>query len=463
MDRQSILPDLYFQIVECIKSTGGYLVGGAVRDLLLNKPVYDLDFALPADSIRISRLVADQLRGDFFILDQERQTARVILRDKLARRVMVDFSVFQGSDLEEDLRSRDFTITSMALDIMEGDQVIDHFGGAQDLKQGLIRSTTPDSIKADPLRCLRAVRMAAQYKFRILDETKEQIRKYQSGISEISPERIRDEVFRILSGPNQSTALQSLDRLGLYERIFKGRLSTPAHQTIRGLERLWLILLSPHNQEIAANWHLGALVERLGRYRDELAEHLDQELVSGRSAYQLSFLTPLIGEIGFSGARKSGEVPPALSNQEMDRISKSFLAAKAFEDLVENQGQIVPIRVYRYFKSFGAAGVEGVFLALAARIGKGPHSLDDRWLEVLEKSRTLLEGWWEMTSQWVDPPVLISGDDLIKELGLDPGPRIGDLLESLREAQVQEGLVTKDQAWKFMRELFSSTGESEDD
>ncbi|MCK4801788.1 MAG: hypothetical protein KAS84_07340, partial [Anaerolineales bacterium] len=71
-------------------------------------------------------------------------------------------------------------------------------------------------------------------------------------------------------------------------------------------------------------------------------------------------------------------------------------------------------------------------------------------------ARSVLEGWWEKRDQWIDPPSLMNGDDLQAEFDLDPGPEIGKLLEELREAQVQDGIQSRDKAKKFLKKLLDS-------
>src|SRR5512138_3802795 len=93
-----------------------YLVGGAVRDMLLNRLSHDLDFAVPSNGISLARRVANALNADFMVLDAERDTGRVIVTELDGTRTFLDFAVYRGRDLEEDLRARDFTINAIAFD-----------------------------------------------------------------------------------------------------------------------------------------------------------------------------------------------------------------------------------------------------------------------------------------------------------------------------------------------------------
>jgi len=465
MKENPAFPSLYHQIVEVLKPSAAFLVGGAVRDLLLGKPVHDLDFALPKDTILYAKKVADQLNGDFYLLDKERQAARVLLEDEQQTRLVIDFTTFQGESIEEDLLTRDFTITSMGMDINKDHQIIDPCHGAGDLKDGLIRSTSDRALREDPLRGMRAVRMAAQLGFLILPDTRDQIRKSGNDLLEVSPERIRDELFRILEGPNQAAALMALQVLGIYPVVFSGELTLHQQGVIRVLESFWSLLQEEHNPDVASNWAFGLFVHRLGRYRKETQIYLKQEAVSGRSVYQLSFLSLLLQlsrnddqELDFSLAHFSSVMRLLhLSNQETDRLEKGMQAVQAYQSLTNNQLSLHPIEVYRYFREFGEAGVEGVFLALALfLVGEEKTSLQSSWPDQLDTARYLLEGWWEKREQWVDPPGLLNGNDLQENLDLDPGPEIGILLEQLREAQVRDGIQTRDEALDYLKKIIQA-------
>jgi len=459
MMKNELFPPQYDQIVDCLRLSSAYLVGGAVRDLLLKRPIHDLDFALPEGTIPAAKRVADQLGGAFFVLDPQRQTCRVILKDGRGQRTLVDFTLFQGETIEQDLASRDFTITSMALDIKEDLPIIDPFNGAQDLVDRLIRPTSEHSLEDDPLRCLRAVRLAAQLGFKLIPEAKDQIRRFKGKLVEISPERIRDEFFRILEGPNQSAALLSLQVLGLYCFILPGGVSQHLGRTLKNLEGIWSLFNQDHDQEKSASWSRGTLVHRLGRYRKEVREYGCQEIVPGRSIYQLNFLLPLLADLPaeegpMTSQMISAQIP--LSNQEANFLEMGIRAGLSWSDV---EGDCQPVEVYRYFDRFGRAGVAAIFLALAAAIGKQNEGMgQDPWNLQLDHARYFLEGFWEKNQEWVNPPVLLDGNDLQKEFQLPPGPEIGSLLESLREQQVRTGLRSRSEGLEFLKQEISRSG-----
>jgi len=110
-----------------------HLVGGAVRDAIIGRRVHDMDFILPRGALRVARQLADALGGAYYALDQERETGRVILDLGQDRRIL-DFAVYQDSDIENDLLGRDFTVNAMAMDIHPPYELLDPLGGLMDLR-----------------------------------------------------------------------------------------------------------------------------------------------------------------------------------------------------------------------------------------------------------------------------------------------------------------------------------------
>ena len=117
-----------------------YLVGGAVRDILLNRNVHDLDFViLEGDVLEISRQVADKLNAAYYPLDPVRRTARVITKSEEGTQVL-DFAAPRGIGLESDLTGRDFTINAMAIDLSDPLVLVDPLHGARDLHEKILRT-----------------------------------------------------------------------------------------------------------------------------------------------------------------------------------------------------------------------------------------------------------------------------------------------------------------------------------
>jgi len=195
-----------------------YIVGGFVRDVLLERDTVDIDIAVAGDALDIASKVADNLGGKYVLLDKVNRVGRVVLGDE--RHWEIDFSTFEGS-IEQDLGRRDFTIDAMAVDLSQLGkenteiQLIDPFGGWDDLHQGVIRAVAETAFTSDAVRLLRAVRLTAELGFSINEETEALIRRYSHLISGVAGERVREELLRLLAVPRAGQFLSYVDELGL--------------------------------------------------------------------------------------------------------------------------------------------------------------------------------------------------------------------------------------------------------
>ena len=236
------LPDGPWEAVHQIARQFGlrvWVVGGAVRDSLLGRPVHDWDFAVDRDALRLARAVADTLDGAYFPLDEERRTGRVILTEPDGARLELDFALLRGADLEADLLARDFSINALALN--DGGNLVDPTGGQADLAAGRIRVTHEGAFRDDPVRLLRAVRMEAELSTttetaRIDPQTGAWMQRDAALMALPSPERVRDEFARLLALPGAARHLQRLDECGLLDHTvpemesLKGVAQSPPHR-----------------------------------------------------------------------------------------------------------------------------------------------------------------------------------------------------------------------------------------
>ncbi len=469
-----------------------YLVGGAVRDAVLGRETHDLDFATPPGALKLARKLADKLRGAFFPLDEQNDTARIVLQNPDGSREILDFAGFRGDSLEADLRGRDFTINAVAMDIHTG-QILDPLGGVSDIRAKRIRACAGTAFSDDPARILRAVRQAAAFGFSIDPETRKLMKAAVPLLANISPERQRDELFKMLEGPKPDASIRALEMLGVFPvllpelPVLKGVEQSAPHvhdvwthtlAVLRHLEGL-LAALAPDYDESKGSADLfnGLLVLRLGRYREQIGAHLGPTLNTDRSARALLFFAALYhdvnkpqtqssepnGRIRFLGHDEQGALTALkrgmalhLSNDELDRLKLlvrrhmrvHFHASRKAENAID------PTRkaIYRFFRETGEAGISLILLALADVRAAYDHTLtQEYWAANLDVARTLLEAYYEKAEEIVRPPQLLNGDDLISELNMKPGPEIGKLLEAIRETQAAGKLATRQEALAFAR------------
>jgi len=462
------------------------LVGGAVRDMLLGRTnqIHDYDFILPGEAVSTARHLADKTGAAYMTLDAERDIARLIWKGE--ERIFLDFAAYQGPDMLADLWARDFTIDAIAIDLCNPGKLIDPTGGVNDLLAKQIRPCQPTSFSSDPVRVLRAVRLANTLEARLPSETLALMRQAVGGLYSISSERLRDELFKILDLRQAATALRILDTVGALPMLLpelvalKGLQQSPPHvydaweHTLDTLNRLQSVMdvLSPtYDAEQAGSLVLGLAVLRLGRYREQLVEHFAEQLNPERSLRALLNFVALYHDVGkpltrsvdadgrirfFEHEQVGADVAAArghalrLSNAEIDRL-RAIVRYHTRPILLAQAGGI-PSRkaVYHFFRDAGGGGVDICLFTLADTLATYGTTLpQEKWAGLLDVVRQLLESCWERPQEAVTPPPLVNGHDLIESLGISPGPRLGELLEAIREAQAEGQITSREEALEF--------------
>jgi poly(A) polymerase len=488
------LPDSILELLPLLRSeTSVWLVGGGVRDHLLGREIVDLDFVVEGQAIPLARKIADKLNAHFYHLDRERGAGRVILEQADGSRRTLDFTRLRGPDIEADLRARDFTVNAMAISLSESPRWLDPTGGIKDLKEKMLRTCYSQAIEDDPVRALRAIRLAVELDLRIAPDALNQVRHAGPGLRQVSPERIRDEMLHILETQKPGNAVRLLDQLDLLAVIF------PELEPLRGLQQpmphaydAWehmlaavdrlsdlLAVLAPvHVSEAEPDVILAQATRRLGRFRDGLTAHLNRNLIPEHKARQLLFFAAFYLGAGKPAACYLGS-NGQVQFKEYAKISADLIATRAEKlhfskaevqflrtavhqhadlESLQRSLPLPPRAIYRFFRQAGEAGVEAVLLSLAHFLSTHPPSPPlQAWALRVDVARALLEAYFEARDRVIDPTPLINGQDLLEVLGLEPGPKVGRLLEAIREAQAAGEVQTHAQALSLAREILAES------
>ena len=476
-----------------------YLVGGFMRDALVERDTADVDIAVDDDALETARRAAGALEGRYVPLDSENGIGRVVLSDSNTshdiQKINIDFSTLRGN-IENDLAQRDFTVDAMAIKLDESldaglstDSIIDPFGGREDLRRGLIRTVDEGVFRADAVRLLRAVRIAAELDFSIHNETESLIARDCRLITGIAGERIREELLRILTLPGASARLAYLDRLGLLTSIIpeldpaKGVDQPKIHfwdvfdhsiQTVATVE----FLLREKPWEFAGDEVLAPVP-----WTDEIRAHFNNAVSSGSTRGSLLKLSALLHDIAkpqtktidndgrarFLGHSQEGATGAAeilerlrFSNKEIKYVE--LLISQHLRPLqMSHQGMPSRRAVYRFFRDIEELYIDLLFLCMADHLAtRGPELDLVQWREHTALTEYVLNAHREQESLSL-PPRLLNGYDLIKEFGMQPGPEIGKVLETLREAQAAGEISTKQEAMDFVKRfLKENPGENPD-
>ena len=420
--------------------TEGWLVGGAIRDRLLGRPVTDLDVVVDGEPEKAARAVGAVQRGPVFPLSETFGAWRALSRDRTAT---YDFSPLQGATIEEDLSKRDFTVNAMA-EPVGGGELIDPHGGEADLREGILRVVGPQAYEADPLRPLRLVRFAAELGFRVDPETERLTRSAAPRLSEPSPERVFAELRRTVAADGCVAGVELADELGVLGAIL------PELTALKGIEQSRFHHLDAFAHTIEV---LRMLVERDLDPAVEavLGVSLADEMTRGE-ALRFGALFHDVGKAATVGRRPDGRITfighDAAGEEMVADVFRRLRASEKLRSFVSRLtrdhlvlGFMVHHRpldrraIHAYLRRCEPVEVEVTVLSCADRLatrGEDQEPWIDAHLEMARDVMAAALAWREH-----GPPELpLRGD----ELGIEPGPQAGELLRAL-EAAVYAGEV----------------------
>ena len=457
--------------------TDSWIVGGALRDEMLGRPVRDIDIAVAGDPGPVARAVADSVGGPVFRLSEAFGAWRVIDRE---RDQVWDFSPLQGETIEEDLAKRDFTVNAMArsariverLGVITG-ELIDPLGGRADLDARVLRVLGPEAYERDPLRPLRLARFAAELGFEPDPDTARLTAEAAPRVADAAGERVFAELRRLVIADGALAGLALADRLGLLRAVL------PEVADLHDVEQSHYHHLDvyDHTLEVLAKQiELEGRLQtvfgeadatRLGRI---LAEPLADELTRAQ-ALRLGALLHDIGKPATRGTTPHGRVTfighdhvgERMVRSVCRRLRTSDRLARFLEGLTRHHlvlGFLVHERpldrrqVYRYLARTSPVEVEVTLLSCADRLATRGRRAGEATEAHLDLARELMRAALDWREHG-PPSVPIRGDDLARELGIKPGPELGRLLAELTEAAYAGEVTTRDEAVAAGRRLIA--------
>jgi len=461
-----------------------HVAGGAVRDRLLGIPVADVDLVFAPGQEGIASRFAERAgatRIAFREGEPGRSTERVVVRSG-EDTLVFDFTLRRGASIEEDLSGRDFTVAAIALPLgafLEGDftRLVDPLGGREAIRDREIRAVSDGAFRRDPLRLLRAFRLAAELGFSIDAGTRARIERDSALLAGVAGERVRDEVFRILAVNPCRPFIEAMDRAGLLEGVF------PGLRAMRGVEQNGYHALDVWSHTMLCLGELEALLENprdeFGGAADDFPAYLAGGFVPGRSRASLLKLAALLhdagkpetasrgagGETHFYGHAAAGG-SAAVGVAERLRLAKAErdylnLLVASHMHLVHLTAQPALTRksVLHFFRKYGE-DYRALLLLFAAdtRATVGPKMTPGRLRRIREAVAAMLRFFEEELRHRLQGPPLISGRDLVGRFGLEPGPLVGEILERVEEARLEGRLRDREAALEFAAALLKDGG-----
>ncbi|MDI6641820.1 MAG: HD domain-containing protein [Elusimicrobiota bacterium] len=465
------------------KNQNIYLVGGAIRDFLLERNLVDLDFVVTKNVLYIANKFAQKFKTKLIVLDDVNRIYRIVLDKQVGEILTVDFSLMRGRNIYEDLSGRDFTINAIALQLPtasssnqltmhEGflhlatplrNNLIDPYNGRLDITKKIVRHISEKNFVGDPLRLLRAYRLKAELKFNISRKTKKVIEKYSYLVSKPAKERIRDELIKIFQSENSYKVLDELDKVGIGERIFpeikKIKQSTKKHYfhpqglwqhsklTLKSLER---ILCEPERflaQEITSKTLLHIsnrtyLLKLISLFHD-ISKPQTVKKISGRTRF--------FGH-ETSGAKQIGKMLTRLHFSKKDiQIAQKIVKNHMRPGSLAQSKILTQKALYRFFRDLGDESVDLLIVSLADRMSYVGISTNQKEIDKHKNFVSkLIEKFFEHKERQAQPK-LIDGYVVMNKFGLSPGPIIGSILKLVEENQAVGKINSQEEAIELIR------------
>ena len=436
----------------------GYLVGGSVRDLLMEKSYLDRDIAIK-NAYDFARKLEERFNATFIELDAENKIYRLVLEDKIN---YLDISEIQGKNIEEDLARRDFTINAIAINLSSGD-VIDPFNGQIDIKNKIIRHIKDTNFTDDPLRILRAFRFASITGFDITKETKYCIDKYKHLLLNPAKERINYELMKLFGGYNCSNVLLKMDEFGILEEIFpcindmkKVPPNTHHHldlfnhvvETVRNIDNLYLNsneLVKNHLDKIdfggfprLSHLKIAGFLHDIGKYSTWTIEETGRHRFIKHDDVGAKMCVSLLRDMKFS-------------KKQIDYIS-TMIKTHIYPSNVIDAPELNDKVMMRYLRKMEENVIDNIILAKADRLSAQGEAITE---EIINKNLAgldkLLNFYLEKRETMKPLPKLVDGYEVMQILNIKQSPLLGEILNSLKEAQINGDINTREEALNFVK------------
>lgn len=441
-----------------------YIVGGYIRDRVLNKEAKDYDFVIKGNAEEIAKLAAEKMGGSFVPFMAEKGTYRIVVGDEI-----LDFTNLRGKDIYEDLAHRDFTINAMAIrltDHFEFAYIIDPFGGLKDIKNRKIRHVADYTFREDPLRALRAVRFAATYKFDIDEATKAKIKEEAHLLKNVAPERIMNEIFMIIREKDSHKYLRLMEELSLMENIFE------EVAKLKEVGKCYYQLINAWIHSIRAVEEYENIISSMRFPKDVedlVSEYLEKPMSPGNKVKDIIKLGILFHDIGkadsiyidvenrlhfYNHEIKGAEIIKKMASRmripkkETNLLKKLVLYhKKPLDYYIEGINNKTLFRFFYHLKD-NAIGILLASLAdyTASRLSFGKEEDIPRYENFITK---LLKRYVEFKE--TEKP-LLSPLDIILNFDVKDGKKLGQILYEIRKNRFYGEIKTKEDAVEFIKE-----------
>jgi len=437
-----------------------YLVGGILRDFYLGKENFDKDMIVDkVNAEEFAKNLAKSINATFIPLDEENKIYRLIMKDKIN---CIDIAALSGNSIEDDLKRRDLTINAIALNLKTL-ELIDVTGGINDLKSKKIRHISEQNLIDDPLRLLRIYRFQAALGFELDKDLIKIITRHAAKIKEPAVERINYELLKLFAGDFSAKTLIDMDETGLLSKIL------PISQELKKVPPNLHHHLDLFSHSVETVKQIQDIYEKSS---PEVRSHLEKKDFGGASRLAHLKLAGFLHDIGKPstwtieedtgkhrfikhddvGSKMGLKIlkTAKFSKKQNDYISK-MIKFHIYPSHVLGAPEITDKIYMRFIRKMGNEVVDVITLAMADRFSAQGVEITPKIVEKnINNLKSLLNYYLEVKESLKPLPKLISGEEIMELLNIKPSKALGNIIKSLKDAQLSGEITTKEDAIAFL-------------
>ncbi len=441
-----------------------YLIGGAVRDFFLGKDTQDYDFVAFGNLEKIVREFVSKLGCKYIKYDKKLVTYRIFCKLKT-----IDITKPRGKTIEEDLKKRDFTINSIAYDL-DLNEIIDPLDGRGDIQKRVVRANCDECFKNDPIRIVRAFRLAALNRFDIEPNTLKMAQRDSRLLKKTSKERITDELKKFFVLNNTFAYILLMDKAGVIDSIFDDlSLTNGCIQSEHHLFDVKTHSLSVYN---FIEWSFNRLERILGKCYKKYLIHFTSNKGVVLISLKLAALFHDAGKPLLKTFTKEGMVKfPGHENKSSElflKYAKEYSFGKNITKLTKffiekhiepsyifalwNKGELSEDDITEFFINYNENGVDLLFFALADTLAKGKISAlkREKYVEFL---RFMANKFYFTIKPKLRDKNLINGTDILNNFDNIDKKSLRFLLKEVNKARINGKVRNKKEALSLVKGL----------
>lgn len=440
-----------------------YLVGGVLRDFYLNLENFDKDIIVDKiDAEKFAKNLAKSIDATFVPLDEENKIYRLVLKDKIN---YIDIANPIGKTIEEDLKRRDLTINSIAINLKTF-EILDVNNGIKDLKSKKIRHISEQNFIDDPLRLLRAYRFQSMLGFDLDNELVKIITKHISKIHKSAIERINYELLKLFSGNYCVETLLEMDKTGLLAEILP--VASELKKVPPNLHHHLNLFL--HSVEVVKQ-----IQEIYKKSNLEIQNHLQKIDFGGISRLThlkfAGFLHDIGKPITWTIEDETGKHRFIKHDDVGSKMGINILKQRKFaKKQIEYVSKMIKYHIYpshivnnpeindkiymRFIRKMENDVIDVIILAMADRLSARGTDITDEIVEKNINNLTSLLNFYLKVIDTLKPlPKLLSGEEIMELLNIKPSKELGEIIKSLQEVQLSGNITTKKEALMFINQF----------